>query len=78
MKVVLDIKDSKAHFVMELLNSLSFVKTQPLTSEKAQKNGLEIPDWHIAVLQQRMQSLRANPGSIIDFDKAIDEIEKEL
>ncbi len=39
MKVLLDIKDSKATFVMELLNSLSFVKTRKLTDEKAQLIG---------------------------------------
>ena len=36
MKVILEIKDSKVEFVMELLNSLSFVKAKPITSEKAQ------------------------------------------
>ncbi len=35
MKVLIDIKDSKAKFVMELLNSLSFVKAKPLSDEKA-------------------------------------------
>ena len=35
MKVLVDIKDNKASFVMELLDSLPFVKTQTLTSEKA-------------------------------------------
>ena len=36
MKVLLDIKDNKAEFVMELLNSLSFVKSEPISSTKAQ------------------------------------------
>jgi hypothetical protein len=36
MKVLLDIKDNKADFVMELLGSLSFVKTEPLSYKKAQ------------------------------------------
>ena len=35
MKVLLDIKDTKAPFVMELLNSFSFVKAKPLTPYKA-------------------------------------------
>lgn len=35
MKVLLDIKDNKAEFVMELLRSLSFVKTKTLTPYKA-------------------------------------------
>ena len=35
MKAVLDIKDSKASFIMELLGNFSFVKIQPITNEKA-------------------------------------------
>ncbi len=35
MQVLLDIKDSKATFVMELLKNLSFVKATPLTPSKA-------------------------------------------
>ena len=37
MKILLDIKDNKVSFVMELLNSLSFVKIKPLTNEKAEQ-----------------------------------------
>jgi len=35
MKVLLDIKDEKAHFVMELLQNFSFVKAKTLTPYKA-------------------------------------------
>ena len=35
MKAVLDIKDSKASFVMELLGNFSYVKIHPITNEKA-------------------------------------------
>jgi len=35
MKVLLEIRENKAPFLMELLNSFSFVKAQPLTNEKA-------------------------------------------
>jgi hypothetical protein len=35
MRVLLDIKDSKAKFVLELLKNLSFVKTKTLTPYKA-------------------------------------------
>ena len=35
MKLLLDIKDNKADFVMELLNNLTFVKTEPLSPSKA-------------------------------------------
>jgi hypothetical protein len=36
MKVLLDIKDSKVPFVMELLKNLAFVKAKPVNKEKAQ------------------------------------------
>ena len=35
MKVILDIKDTKADFVMELLHNLTYVKTKPITPYKA-------------------------------------------
>lgn len=35
MRVLLDIKDNKGPFVMELLKNLSFVKAKPLTPYKA-------------------------------------------
>jgi hypothetical protein len=35
MKAVLEIKDSKASFVMELLDSLPFVKVKAISDEKA-------------------------------------------
>jgi hypothetical protein len=35
MKVLLDVKDSKADFVMELLKNLSFVKAEEITPAKA-------------------------------------------
>jgi hypothetical protein len=36
MKVLLDIKENKVSFVMELLSSLNFVKAKPLSDEKAE------------------------------------------
>lgn len=36
MKVLLDIKDSKAQPLLEVLSGLSYVKTKLLTEEKAQ------------------------------------------
>ena len=35
MKVLLDIQDSKASALLEVLKSLSYVKTKPLTESKA-------------------------------------------
>lgn len=36
MKVLLDITDNKAAFIMELLNNFKFVKAKPLTPYKAE------------------------------------------
>lgn len=36
MKVLLDIKDDKAAFIIELLHSLKYVKTTPLTPDAAE------------------------------------------
>ncbi len=36
MKLLVEIKDEKAGFVMELLNNFKFVKTKTLTPTKAQ------------------------------------------
>ena len=36
MKLILDIKDEKAAFIIELLKNFKFVKTKPLSSYKAE------------------------------------------
>ncbi len=36
MKVLFDIQDNKADFIMELLNSFSFVKAKQITKGKSQ------------------------------------------
>jgi len=35
MKLLVEIRNNKAAFVMELLNNFSFVKAKPITNEKA-------------------------------------------
>lgn len=36
MKVLIEVKDSKANFILELLNSFSFVKAKTISPAKAQ------------------------------------------
>jgi hypothetical protein len=36
MKVIVDVKDSKADFILELLNNFSFVKAKTISPEKAE------------------------------------------
>lgn len=35
MKLIIDVKDQKVPFFMELINNLSFVKASPVSKEKA-------------------------------------------
>ena len=39
---------------------------------------LEIPTWHLKELDNRLEDYKNNPGQALDFDEAIDDIEKDL
>ena len=41
MKLIVDIKDEKAAFILELLESFSYVKTKPLESSSNKENILK-------------------------------------
>jgi len=38
----------------------------------------EIPHWHKDILKQRIEYYKENPEIAMDFDQAMEEIEKEL
>lgn len=39
---------------------------------------IQIPNWHIEEVNKRLEDLKNNPSQLLDFDTAMDEIEKEL
>jgi len=39
---------------------------------------VDIPEWHKQAVRQRLDDYRKNPGSAMDFDSALNDIEKEL
>jgi hypothetical protein len=39
---------------------------------------LEIPTWHLKELDNRLEDYKNNPGQALDFDEAMDDIEKDL
>ncbi len=39
---------------------------------------IDIPEWHKDLVRQRLDDYKKNPGSAMDFDAAMDDIEKEL
>lgn len=64
MKVILDIKDNKVPFVMELLSSLSFVKAKPLSDENAVLVD-EIKEAVEELKLVRQGKLKARPASYL-------------
>lgn len=38
----------------------------------------DIPQWHKDLVRERLSKYEKNPGSVLDFDSSMDEIEKEL
>lgn len=38
----------------------------------------DIPEWHKAIVDERMAAYKKNPKDVIDFEQACDDIEKEL
>ena len=43
-----------------------------------EERAFEIPEWHKAIIDQRLAAYKANPTHVIDFDKACDDIDNEL
>jgi len=39
---------------------------------------IEIPKWQKDEVLKRLEDYKFNPGSVIDFEEAIDDIEKDL
>ncbi|MDB5114566.1 MAG: hypothetical protein JWQ79_58 [Mucilaginibacter sp.] len=39
---------------------------------------INIPDWHVNLVRKRQEDYKKNPEQAIDFDLAMDDIEREL
>jgi hypothetical protein len=57
-----------------------FIPIQEWNDIKSQYAGIEkdIPDWHKKIIDQRMNDYKGNPDQAMDFDLAMDEIDKDL
>lgn len=69
-QITLNIEERKIEFFMELIENLDFVNVE---LEEA-----GVMEWHKKIVQERLEAYKLNPDSAIEFDSAIDEIEKEL
>ena len=43
-----------------------------------EQESFEVPEWHKEIVRQRMADYKNNPDQAVDFDTAMDEIEKGL
>ena len=58
-----------------------FIPIAEWNALKEQYNNIEeanIPDWQIKEVQKRMDDYQKNPDQVIDFDTALDDVEKHL
>ena len=39
---------------------------------------IEVPEWHKNLVLERLEDYKKNPDSVIDFNTAMDDIEKDL
>lgn len=65
MKVTLNIDDSKAAFLLELLGSLDYVTID--TDEQ-----MEVPEWHKKIVMDRVNDPNAKFTEAEDFFKKLD------
>lgn len=42
------------------------------------QQGMDVPGWHKEIVLKRMELYKKNPDQALDFDEAMDEIEKGL
>lgn len=68
MKILLDIPDNKADSLMNVLNSISYVKAKPLTDAKA----LLLSEIREAV--EEMKLIRAGEAEARDAEEFLDEL----
>lgn len=67
-QIAITIPDNKVELFIDLMNSLSFVKKiEPI-------EGTDIPEWHKAIIDERMENYQKNPESFQKWE----DVQKEL
>ena len=72
MKITIDIKDSKAAFFLELLQSFE----EFITIEKAEE--VVLSKAHKKLLDSRLAKYKKNPKDLLDWDAVQNELEQTL
>jgi hypothetical protein len=66
------IPNNKENYFLEMMKSISFIKKIEAIED------IDIPTWHKLIIDQRLAAYKTNPSDVIDFNKACDDIEKDL
>lgn len=67
-QITVTIPDNKESLFIELMKSLSFVKNVEALEST------DIPEWHKAIIDQRMENYNKNPESYRDWE----DVQKEI
>ena len=67
-QIAVTIPNNKETLFIELMNNLSFVKKVETI------NNTDIPEWHKAIIDKRMDNFKNNPESYRDWE----EVQKEI
>lgn len=67
-QIAVTIPDNKESLFIELMKSLSFVKNVEAIESA------DIPEWHKAIIDQRMENYNKNPESYRDWE----DVQKEI
>ena len=67
-QIAVTIPDNKESLFIELMKNLSFVKG----IENVEN--INIPEWHKAIIDQRMENYKVNPESFLDWEDVQREI----
>lgn len=69
-EITLKVPDTKLSFFMELVNQLGL--------EIKNDEQVNIPDWQMKEVRKRLEDYKNNPNQAMDFDTAMDDIEKTM
>ena len=72
MKLTLDIPNRNFEFFLQLIKSLNFdIKIED-------ENGVPIPDWHLAILEERLTKYQTDTSGFTNWDDLKKQIEEQL
>lgn len=84
MRITLDVPQNQVEALLAFLKNLKGVTIQSQENESGLREPQspqindEIPDWHKEIVNERLENYKSNPDDLIDFDKAMDDLDKKL